>query len=163
MVNTLGTSTIALLTKESWLRHWLYHGSHLLFGVAGLEPVLRGDPGAITYSHEITAVLDAGGLLLALFGFLVISAIDSALMGVLVWSELDTGPGNPRRGGGDPPKPDPAPHPSGGAGLDAATDDVSSVLALSHLQEPDPGVEHDRVLVSIDSGYPLTVEVEGVS
>ena len=58
-VTVSGTGTIAVMLKAAWLRDWLYHGQHRLFGVGGLPPLLRGDPGVITYSHEITAAVDA--------------------------------------------------------------------------------------------------------
>ena len=41
----------------------MYSGRHVLFGVAGLRPVLQGHPALIAYSHEITAVADSGALL----------------------------------------------------------------------------------------------------
>ena len=85
-VTTLGTSTIAPTLKAAWLRNWLDHGPHLFFGVEGLRPVLGGDPGLITYAHEITAAKDADafGALCLLFLLIVrgVTAVGASAMSV---------------------------------------------------------------------------------
>jgi hypothetical protein len=138
IVNVLGTGTIATMINASWLRSWLYHGRHLLFGVAGLQPVLRGDPGAIAYSHEITAVSDAGVLAAVLIGFLVIAALEAGYLAMCMLIGEPTDHGDPRRNGGNPPDPQQPPDPPGGA-------------QLAEVAEPEPGVAV-RVLSLYDNG-----------
>lgn len=72
-VTALGTGTIALMFKAAWLRTWFYHGQHRLFGVAGLRFLLRGDPGAVMYSHELTAGVDAATYLIICIAFPLIA------------------------------------------------------------------------------------------
>jgi hypothetical protein len=114
-VTVLGTGTVALMINASWLRNWLYHGRHLLFGVAGLQPVLRGDPGAISYSHQITAVSDAGVFVVLCIAFLVIAIVATGFVAMCVLIDSPAEPVDPRRNGGEPPGPDLSPGPQGGA------------------------------------------------
>ena len=100
-----------LTINASWLRNWLYHGRHLLFGVAGLQPVLRGDPGAISYSHEITAVSDAGVFVVICIAFLVIAIVATGFVAMCVLIDSPAEPGGPRRSGGGPPGPELSPEP----------------------------------------------------
>jgi hypothetical protein len=149
-VNVLGTGTIATMINASWLRSWLYQGQHLLFGVAGLQPVLRGDPGALAYSHEITAVSDAGVLAAVLIGFLVIAAAET---GFLAWCMLVGEPtehGDPRRSGGGPPDPQQPPDPPGGAQLaEIAEHEVGVAVRVLSLYDNGGDIEHERCLVGL--------------
>ena len=150
-VTVLGTGTIALMINASWLRNWLYHGRHLLFGVAGLQPVLRGDPGAIAYSHEITAVSDAGGLTALCIGFLVIAVMETGFVAFLMWETARMEPDDPRQGDGGQPDPEPAPdRPNDPQVLDGAPDEPGSVFGVIGLHEQDPSDENTRVLVSMN-------------
>ena len=115
-VTVLGTGTTAMMLKAAWLRTWLYHGQHLLFGVAGLRQLLRDDLGAVMYSHELTAGVDAATYLIICIAF-PLTAL--ALTGWATLSLSDgaaTGPCGPRRGGG-PPGPESAPDPPANAQL----------------------------------------------
>ena len=60
-VTVLGMGTTAVMLKAAWLRDWLYHGPHPLYGVQNLSSDLRTLP-AIAYSHELTGSVDAGVL-----------------------------------------------------------------------------------------------------
>jgi len=57
-VTVLSMGTTAVMLKAAWLRDWLYHGQHLLYGVQNLSSDLKTLP-AIAYSHEITGSVDA--------------------------------------------------------------------------------------------------------
>ncbi len=147
-VAVLGTGTIALMINASWLRNWLYHGRHLLFGVAGLQPVLRGNPGAITYSHEITAVSDAGALVAVCIGFLVIAALETGFVAWLMWETSRMEPDDPRRGDGGQPDPGYGPdRPGHPQPLNGTHDDPASVVGAISLYARNPKVENTRVLI----------------
>jgi hypothetical protein len=115
-VTVVGTSTIAGMLKAAWLRNWIYHG-HQLSGVAGLRLLLRGNPGALTYSHEITAAVDAAPFLIICIVFPLIALILPGLGAVIMWGNAAAGEGNPPRGGGGPPPPEPVPDSPHGAQL----------------------------------------------
>jgi hypothetical protein len=121
-VTALGTGTIALMFKAAWLRTWLYHGQHRLFGVAGLRLLLRGDPGAVMYSHELTAGVDAATYLIICIAFPLIALALVGWGALSLQGDAATGPGGQRRGGGGPPGPEPAPDPPDGAQLAGVTD-----------------------------------------
>jgi hypothetical protein len=104
-VTVSGTSTIAAMLKAAWLRNWLYHG-HLLSGVAGLRLLLRGDPGALTYSHEITAAVDAPPFLIICVVFPLIALALTGLGALSLWGNAATGQGGPPSGGGGPAGPE---------------------------------------------------------
>ena len=92
-----------------WLRNWLYHG-HPLSGVAGLQLLLRGNPAALTYSHQITAAADAPPFLIICIVFPLIALV---LTGLAAWglAIAATGQGDSPRGGGGPPGPEPGADP----------------------------------------------------
>jgi hypothetical protein len=150
IVNVVGTGTIATMINASWLRSWLYHGRHLLFGVAGLKPVLRGDPGAIAYSHEITAVSDAGVLAAVLVGFLVIAALEAGYLAMCMLVGEPTEHGDPRRSGGDPPGPQQPPDPPGGSQLArVAEHEVGADVRVLSLYDNGGDIEQERCLVGL--------------
>jgi hypothetical protein len=112
VVTVCGTGTIAAMLTAPWLRNWLYHG-HPLSGVAGLQLLLRGNPAALTYSHQITAAADAPPFLIICIVFPLIALV---LTGLAAWglAIAATGQGDPPRGGGGPPVPEPATDPPDG-------------------------------------------------
>ena len=73
-VTVSGTGTIAAMLTAPWLRNWLYSG-HPLSGVAGLRLLLQGHPGALTYSHQITAAADAPPFLIICMAFPLIALV----------------------------------------------------------------------------------------
>jgi hypothetical protein len=114
-VTVLGTGTIAVMFKAAWLRTWLYHGQHLLFGVAGLRLILRANLGAVMYSHELTAGVDAATYLIICIAFPLIALALTGLGALGLLGYPATGPGDPPRGGGGPPGPETAPDPPEGS------------------------------------------------
>jgi hypothetical protein len=107
IVATLGTGTVAVMVKAAWLRNWLYHGHHLLYGVQNLSVDLKTLP-AIAYSHQITGAVDASVLVAICLIFPVIALFFTVVPAVGVWeyrTDGDTG----RPGGGGPRGPMPAP------------------------------------------------------
>ncbi len=50
-------SVVSDLAQAAWLRDWLYHGLHLLYGVRNLSAGLRTLP-AIACSHELPEWMD---------------------------------------------------------------------------------------------------------
>jgi hypothetical protein len=117
LVTALGMGTTALMVREGWLRQWLYHGSHQLYGIMGLGALVHGNPQAIAYSHELTASSDASVFLVICIAFPLIAL---ALTGL---SALDLGepavhrPERPPPGGGGWPGPQLGPPPPGGGQL----------------------------------------------
>jgi hypothetical protein len=73
-VTVSGTGTIAAMLTAPWLRNWLYSG-HPLSGVAGLRLLVQGNPGALTYSHQITAAADAPPFLILCLAFPVVALV----------------------------------------------------------------------------------------
>lgn len=114
-VTVSGTGTIAAMLTAPWLRDWLYRG-HPLSGVAGLRLLLRGNPAALTYSHQITAAADAPPFLIICMIFPLIALGLTGLGALGVWLNPATGQGDLPPGGG-PPRPEPAPDPPDGAHL----------------------------------------------
>jgi hypothetical protein len=102
------------MLRAPWLRAWLYHGQHLLFGVAGLRLVLRGDLEAIMYSHELTAVVDAATYLIICMAFPLIALALTGYGALSLWGDAATGGDCPQPGGG-PPGPEAAPGPPDGS------------------------------------------------
>jgi hypothetical protein len=123
LVTVLGTGTTAVMLKEAWLRNWLYHGSHLLYGVQDVSFALRTLP-AIAYSHELTGSMDSGVFLVMFILFPVIAAVVTAITALGRTGSAAAGQAGPRPGGGGPPGPQPTPDPSGGGQLTAADDDA---------------------------------------
>ncbi len=129
-VTVSGTATIAAMLKVAWLRNWLYHGQHLLFGVGGLRLLLRGDPGAVTYSHQITAAVDAPPYLIICIAFPLIALALTGLAALFLWGGAAANRGDPRRGGGSgPPGPGPTPDPPDGGELVGVTEDEAGSAA----------------------------------
>jgi hypothetical protein len=93
-VTVCGTSTIAAMLKAAWLRNWVYH-DHQLSGVAGLRLLLRGNPEALTYSHEITAAVDAPPFLIICIVFPLIALALTGLEALIMWGNAATGQQNP--------------------------------------------------------------------
>jgi hypothetical protein len=110
-VTVLGFGTTAVMLKAAWLRNWLYHGSHLLYGVQNLSSDL-GTPSAIAYSHELTGSSDASVFLLICIAFPLIAFPLIGWAALSVWGNGAANPGGPRRGDG--PVPEPAPEPPDG-------------------------------------------------
>ena len=110
-----GTGTIAAMLTAPWLRTWLYRG-HPLSGVAGLRLLLRGNPAALTYSHQITAAADAPPFLIICMIFPLIALALAGLGALGLCGSTAAGHGGPPRGG-SPPGPGPAANPPGGARL----------------------------------------------
>jgi len=115
-VTVCGTGTITAMLTAPWLRTWLYHG-HPLSGVAGLRLLLRGNPAALTYSHQITAAVDAPPFLIMCMAFPLIALALTGLGVLSVWGNAATGQGGPPRGGGGAPGPGTVPGPPDGAQL----------------------------------------------
>jgi hypothetical protein len=124
-VTASGTGTIAAMLTAPWLRNWLYH-AHPLSGVAGLRLLFRGNPAALTYSHQITAAADAPPFLIICMAFPLIALGTGAL---ILWGIDMTSQGDPPRGDGGPPGPDVGPDPPDGAQLAGLTDDDAGVVA----------------------------------
>jgi hypothetical protein len=145
-VRVLGTGTTAVMLKEAWLRNWLYHGQHLLYGVQNLSADLRTLP-AIAYSHEITGSVDTGAFLFIWIVFPLIALLPTAVVAGARLDDHTAAPGDPRRGGGGPPGPGPD-APDGGQ--PAVTDD-DAVLAAGWpgRHEPGPGIEQDRLVAAL--------------
>ena len=112
-VTVLGMGTTAVMLKAAWLRDWLYHGRHLLYGVQNLSADLRTLP-AIAYSHELTGSVDAGGLNAIIIFFPLIALVLTGCVAMSRTGDAAAGRGDPRRGGGGPPGPGPAPDPPDG-------------------------------------------------
>jgi hypothetical protein len=143
-VTVLGMGTTAVMLKAAWLRDWLYHGRHLLYGVQNLSSDLRTLP-AIAYSHEPTGSVDAGVLNAIIIFFPLIALAPTALAAVCRADGAASAPGDPRRDGGGPPGPGPASVPPHG-GQRIVTD---ADAGLPGLHEPGPGIEQDRLAAAL--------------
>lgn len=126
VVDVLGTGTTAVMLREAWLRNWLYHGQHLLYGVQNLSADLRTMP-AIAYSHQLTGSVDASAFNFICVAFPLIALALSAFAALILWGDATAGQGHPRPGGGGPPGPEPAPDPPDGGRLAGVTDDDAAV------------------------------------
>jgi hypothetical protein len=136
IVVVLGTGTIALMINAPWLRNWLYHGQRLQFGVAWLQPVLRGNSAGIAYSHQIAAVSDWGLLVVVCAGFLAIAVLEVGFVTLCMWGDPQMERGDPLRGdGGGEPEPLPASDGPGRRQVEAVVDSAGSVVGLMHLRE----------------------------
>jgi hypothetical protein len=111
------TGTIAALLAAPWLRAAVFR-SHPLSGVEGLRFLVQGNPAALSYSHQITAAMDAPPLLVLCILFPLVAFVITGLV------HLDLGtayvPGPPA-GPGGPAGPEPEPPPPGGRPLAAST------------------------------------------
>jgi hypothetical protein len=92
----LGTGTVAVMMKAAWLRNWLYHGPHLLYGVSNLAGDLRTLP-AIAYSHELTGAEDSGALFAICIGFPLIASLVTACTASARVAPAAAGQGSPGR------------------------------------------------------------------
>ena len=142
IVTVLGTGTIALMLRATWLRTLFDHGHHL--------------NAVVVYSHEINAVTNATPYLFMCLGFPLIGLFLSMMVGAGVWGSTSaTGQGGPPRGGG-PGQPDPAPdQPDGGRRVEAD----GGVERLTASPFPDPGRDDDEDpadLVGAAAGGPMT-------
>jgi hypothetical protein len=84
LVTILGTGTIAAMLTAPWLRSWLYR-SHPLAGVGGLRLLVRDNPAALAYSHQITAAVDAPPFLIVCLVFPLLALALSGLEALIVW------------------------------------------------------------------------------
>jgi hypothetical protein len=138
-VTVLGTGTTAVMLNAAWLRNWLYHGHHLLYGVQNLSADLRTLP-AIAYSHELTGSVDASVFLAICIAFPLIGFGLTVWGALSLWGNAPAGRGGPRRGGG-PPGPEPAPDSPDGGRLAGLTDDAAGLAVglagVERLRVPD--------------------------
>jgi hypothetical protein len=134
----LGTGTTAAMLKAAWLRTWLYHGDHLLYGVQGLSSDLRTLP-AIAYGHELTAAVDASAFLLMCIAFPLIALALTGFGALSVLDNVPPGQGDPPSGGG-PSGPQAVPDPPDGARWPA----VPTTPACLSLQ-PEGALEPDAL------------------
>ena len=117
LVTVCGTGTIAAMLTAPWLRNWLYRG-HPLSGVDGLRLLLRGDPAALAYSHQITAAADAPPFLIISMIFPLVALVLTGLgMLGLAASAAARHDESPRAGGAGGPGAVPEPEPPAGAHL----------------------------------------------
>ena len=103
-VTVLGTGTTAVMLKAAWLRNWLYHGPHLLYGVQNLSSDLRTLP-AITYSHELTGSVDASVFLAICLIFPLIALVPTWCVAMIRTDYAEPGPGRPAARGRRPARP----------------------------------------------------------
>jgi len=142
-VTVLGFGTTAVMLKAAWLRNWLYHGQHLWYGVQNLSSDLRSLP-AIAYSHELTGSVDTQVFFAIYIAFPLIALVLTGCVALSRSDDAAAGWGDPRRGGGGPPGPEPAPDPPAGGQLVGVTDDDAGLAAgLPGLHEPGPSIEQD--------------------
>ena len=99
IVTVVGTGTIALMIRSSWLLHWLYPGQHL--------------SAAVAYNRELTASSNAAGYFLMLLAFPIIGLIQGTLGSSWALDRGSRDSGSPP-GGGGPPGLEPTPDPPGG-------------------------------------------------
>jgi hypothetical protein len=90
MVTVSGTGTIAAMLTAPWLRNWLYRG-HSLAGVGGLRLLVRANPAALAYSHQITAADDAPPFLIICVVFPLLALMLTGLGALLMWGYAATG------------------------------------------------------------------------
>jgi hypothetical protein len=101
---------------------------------------------AIAYSRELTGATDTVAFYLICLAFPLLAVVPTMLAAVVRTEPAGAAPGNPRRGGGGPPDPGPAPVPPAG-GRRAGTDHDGGLPAdLASLDEQGPGVEQDRLV-----------------
>jgi hypothetical protein len=126
----VGYGTVAVMVKAAWLRNWLYHGQHLLYGVQNLSSDLKTLP-AIAYSHQITGSVDAGAFIAILIVFPVIALATTVLAAMGLVGDTPAGRDDPRRGDGGSPGPEPAPDPPADGRLADLTDDHAGQLVAA--------------------------------
>jgi hypothetical protein len=152
-VTVLGFGTTATMLKAAWLRNWLYHGPHLLYGVQNLSSALS-TPSAIAYSHELTGSSDTTTFLLICIAFPLIALPLTGWAALSAWAGGVAAPGGPGRGSG--PGPEPAPEPPDGGQPAVTVDNVSLAADLAALpgpREPGPATEQDQIVANLaDAG-----------
>jgi hypothetical protein len=148
IVTVLGTGTTAVMLKEAWLRNWLYHGPHLLYGVQDVSFALRTLP-AIAYSHELTGSVDAGTFLAICLIFPLIALLPNACVAMSRTDDHTAPPGGPRRGGGGPPGPGSVPDPPDGGQLTVIDDDADRAAGGPGPHGPGPGIEQGRLVAAL--------------
>jgi hypothetical protein len=110
-----GSGTIAAMIRAAWLRNWLYHG-HLLAGVGGLRLLLRADPAALAYGHQVTAAVDAPPFLIICVVFPLIALGLTGLGALITRGHAATGQTGPAHGRGGPLGPEPVADTPAGSG-----------------------------------------------
>jgi hypothetical protein len=143
-VTVMGMGTTAAMLKAAWLRNWLYHGPHLLYGVRNLSSVLRTSS-AIAYGHELTGSVDAQVLNVIIIFFPLIALVPAWCVAMSRTIDPTAGLGDPRPGGGGPPGPEPAPDPPDGSRPTVTDDDAG----VSGRHEPGPGTAPDRPVAAL--------------
>lgn len=129
LVAVLGNGTTAVMLRAAWLRNWLYHGQHLLYGVQYLSSDLRTSS-AIAYGHQITASVDTSVFLPVFIFFPLFALALAGFAAFTVWGNSTAGGSGPGRGDG-PPGPEAAPDPPDGnrmADLDLSAGKVPAVV-----------------------------------
>jgi hypothetical protein len=149
IVTVAGFATTLAMIRAAWLRNWLYHGQHLLYGVQNLSAGLKNAP-AIAYGHQLTGSVDAGAFFAMLIIFPLITLVLVVWVAMSVLSgDAAAGRSDPRPGGGGPPGPEPTQDPPDGgrlAGLALA--DAGLAAALPGIHEPGPGIEQDPLVAA---------------
>jgi hypothetical protein len=107
-VTAAGFGTTAVMLKTAWLRDWLYHGQHLLYGIQNLSAELRTLP-AIAYGHQLTGAADAGVFFAICIAFPVLTLMLTGLIAVLRVADAAPAPVRPtaRRRRSARPRPGP--------------------------------------------------------
>jgi hypothetical protein len=131
------------MLRTAWLRDWLYHGQHLLYGVQNLSSHLRTLP-AIAYSHELTGSVDAAVLNAIIIFFPLIALVPTVCVAMSRTGDAAAGQGDPRRGGGGPSGPGPTPDPPDGGQPAVTGDDAGLTAGLPGRREPGPGISGSR-------------------
>jgi hypothetical protein len=131
LVAVLGTSTIVVMLKTAWLRNWLYHGQHLLYGVQKLSSDLKTLP-VIAYSHQITGSTDAGVFIAICLIFPLIALLPTGFGVLGIWDGAATSGDTRGPGSGGPPGPEPTADPP--AGIRLADTDTGAGVAAARLR-----------------------------
>ena len=145
-VTVLGMGTTAVMLKAAWLRDWLYHGPHQLYGVQNLSSDLRTLP-AIAYSHELTGSVDAVVLNAIIIFFPLIALLPTVCVAMSrTGLRRRGGPGRPAARWRRPARPrGPAPVPPTGGQRIVTGHDACLTACSTGLHEPGPGIGQDRL------------------
>ncbi len=136
IVAVLGTGTVALMPRATWLRHWLYPGQHLL--------------AAAVHSRELTASNGSGAYGLILIAFPIIGL----LLGIFSSAAVVEWSGPPP---GGPAGPEPVPDPPGSGGLAGAGPETGQVTAaLPGWGEEGPDDAQGEVTAGLTGGVGVT-------
>jgi hypothetical protein len=149
LVAVLSNGTTAVMLKAAWLRNWLYHGPHLLYGVQNLSSDLRTSP-AVAYSHQLTGAEDAGVFLVMCIAFPVLGLLLTSLIAVCrMDAAAAAGQAGPRPGGGGPSGPEPAPGPPDDGPRTVTDDDAGPAAGWPGPHEPGPAIEQDWLVTDL--------------